>query len=711
MRCVRIASEPVSATVEQGGCPGGIAPQRMREPDGELRETLPQIPLVRRRGFPRSLEYLVRLERVAPVEQALRFAERLGRAEGEALRHALDAGLAAGQRATEGITRAGVTWSAEFVPVALDAHIHHSAVRTDHGLADFMPRRAAVCADWRIRLRHERPDLEAADHGDGQLRVRRGDSAGKQPARWGEEEGTPVVTSAFGSAFARRPTPAGALGRRLTVLSRTTVLLAGLAGALGVLGWLFGIDRLRQVFPGQPYIRFNPALCLVVVALAWFLPTYLRMLCIAFVALLALLTLVEYLFGTGLGVDQLFVSDPSATVRPGRMAVATAASFVLIAAALVLADLGRRRAARWCGIVVVVVSALTLLGYVYNVSWLDSIRPISSIAVHTALSLLLLGVGILAMLPNAEMRWVLQSDDAGAILTRRLLPAALVGLPVVGALALFGERHDLYDGTTTAAVIVGAGALVVGGVTWAAAERLSRIDGKRTAALAELTQLKIDLERQVEQRAAQLQRRHNEIAVLEDRQRIAADLHDIVIQRLFAAGMFLQGAPTDENAATRRRLDTAVEAMDAAIKDLRESIFELGGRRTLRVDLTTAVDDICIDSARVLGFTPELTVDDPHSAADTVRDDLLAVLREALANVARHARASAVQVVLRADSGVVLLEVTDNGVGMTGSGRDSGTRNLVQRARAHGGECTWTALEPHGTKLRWCIPVDVTVQP
>jgi signal transduction histidine kinase len=184
-----------------------------------------------------------------------------------------------------------------------------------------------------------------------------------------------------------------------------------------------------------------------------------------------------------------------------------------------------------------------------------------------------------------------------------------------------------------------------------------------------------------------------------------------VIQRLFAAGMSLQGGPDDDEQVVRGRLDTAVEAMDAAIRDLRESIFELGGRRTLHVDLTTAVDDICKDSARMLGFTPELTVDDPDLVADTVRDDLLAVVREALANVARHARASTVAVVLRADDSGVVLEVTDDGIGMVGSGRDSGTRNIVQRARAHGGDCSWTGVQPHGTRLRWSIPVGVEAQP
>ena len=200
--------------------------------------------------------------------------------------------------------------------------------------------------------------------------------------------------------------------------------------------------------------------------------------------------------------------------------------------------------------------------------------------------------------------------------------------------------------------------------------------------------------------------------MLEDRQRIAADLHDIVIQRLFAAGMFLQGgASMTADLETRHRLDTAVESMDAAIKDLRASIFELGGRRELPTDITTAIDDICVESARVLGFMPDLIVDDPNYVADQVRDDILAVLREALANVARHAQARSVCVIVRSDESTISLSVTDDGIGMSGNGRASGTSNMLARAREHGGDCTWTPVEPHGTAVHWSLPVAAVARP
>ena len=288
-----------------------------------------------------------------------------------------------------------------------------------------------------------------------------------------------------------------------------------------------------------------------------------------------------------------------------------------------------------------------------------------------------------------------------------MMPLALVGLPLLGFACLVARRHGvLNDVASTIAVLVVACALTLGYLAWIAARRIARADRRRERALRELTRFKDDLERQVVERAGQLERHGGHIAVLEDRQRIAADLHDIVIQRLFAAGMYLQGANhPGADAEVRDRINTAVEAMDIAIRDLRHSIFELGGGGTVvPVDLTTAVDDVCKESARILGFSPDVTVDDPDFEAETVRDDLLAVLRESLANVARHADATSVDVVVRALDRCVTLTVTDDGRGMGTVTHNSGTRNMADRARQLGGDCTWTNLEPTGTRVQWQVP-------
>jgi signal transduction histidine kinase len=306
--------------------------------------------------------------------------------------------------------------------------------------------------------------------------------------------------------------------------------------------------------------------------------------------------------------------------------------------------------------------------------------------------------------PGGALRWIGDSDEPGALLTRRLLPVGLVGLPAVGGLVVAGEHHGLYAGASTAALLVVACVVVVAAVTWAAARTLTAVDRRRILAIDELTEFKLDLQRQVVDRATQLQRRRDEISVLEDRQRIAAELHDGVIQRLFAAGMFLQGSAagtTDPDA--RVRLDAAVETMDSAIKDLRASIHELG-RPGLVSDLSNAVDEVCGEAARTLGFLPDVIVDDPDNRGEDLRTDVLAVLREALANVARHAGATRAHVVLRSRGGFLWLTVADDGDGMGRAAGGRGTRDMVKRARDHGGDCTWVAVQPHGTRVQWYVP-------
>lgn len=197
------------------------------------------------------------------------------------------------------------------------------------------------------------------------------------------------------------------------------------------------------------------------------------------------------------------------------------------------------------------------------------------------------------------------------------------------------------------------------------------------------------------------------LALLEDRDRIARDLHDLVIQRLFAVGLQLQGA---SRLAVRPqvvdRLQSAVTELDATIRDIRSTIFELNfrpGQTSLRSDLRELVSSY----AATLGFEPVTQVRGPLDS--TVNDDLqiqvLAVLREALSNVARHARASACQVEVEVTDTEILVSVTDDGVGIAESVRESGVRNIRSRAADAGGSLLLRRREPRGTALTWRAPL------
>ncbi|WP_432058525.1 GAF domain-containing protein [Streptomyces sp. bgisy022] len=200
-----------------------------------------------------------------------------------------------------------------------------------------------------------------------------------------------------------------------------------------------------------------------------------------------------------------------------------------------------------------------------------------------------------------------------------------------------------------------------------------------------------------------------QIAVLEDRDRIARDLHDLAIQRLFATGMTLQSAGRfiDHQGASER-VARAVDDLDETIKIIRSTIFGLRARDgETGSGLRARVVRLVGEAAPVLGFTPSVRMEglvDTHVTKETA-DHVVAVLSESLTNVARHARAGRVQVSLETDGREVRLTVADDGVGLPEGGRRSGLRNIAERAEQLGGTLETTAPAGGGTTLVWCVPV------
>ncbi|GAA1570590.1 MULTISPECIES: sensor histidine kinase [Streptomyces] len=206
-----------------------------------------------------------------------------------------------------------------------------------------------------------------------------------------------------------------------------------------------------------------------------------------------------------------------------------------------------------------------------------------------------------------------------------------------------------------------------------------------------------------------------QVSLLEDRDRIARDLHDQAIQRLFATGMTLQSAQRFvDHPEASERLARAVDDLDATIKIIRSTIFglrdhEAGTGSRLRARAVEAVEG----ASAALGFAPALHMEGllDTDVPPAVADEVLAVLREALANVARHARAAHADVSVVADDGLLTVTVTDDGVGLPAGGRRSGLRNLGVRAARLGGRMDVAARDrgpggaPRGTRLVWQVPL------
>lgn len=218
---------------------------------------------------------------------------------------------------------------------------------------------------------------------------------------------------------------------------------------------------------------------------------------------------------------------------------------------------------------------------------------------------------------------------------------------------------------------------------------------------------------------ARLYGRAKQVGVLEDRDRIARDLHDVVIQRLFASAMSLMSVqPLVADPSARSRIEETVADLDETIRQIRSTIFAL--HTAADPDAPSIEDRLRAQAAAattVLGFAPDVEVEvasegtgagvtdgGPHMPAE-IADQLVVVLGEALTNVARHAGAGAVVVHLDVTAREARLAVTDDGVGIREGGRRSGLRNMAARASALGGGCTAVALPDGGTRLEWWAPL------
>jgi signal transduction histidine kinase len=285
---------------------------------------------------------------------------------------------------------------------------------------------------------------------------------------------------------------------------------------------------------------------------------------------------------------------------------------------------------------------------------------------------------------------MLDADDAIARALEDRTPAAFEGTALMShqgvALPLVGPEGGIRG------ILVVAGLHTTSQETWV--ESLSAFAGQASVAL-ELAERRSEMER---------------YAVFEDRDRIARDLHDLVIQRLFATGMQLEAATKlirDHPEEAERRVTASVDDLDATIKELRSTIYSLqapaGEAQSLRARVLQVVDR----GTEQLGFTPSLRMEGllDTLVSEDVGEHLLAALRESLSNVARHSGARSVDIAVAVRDDEVVLQVVDDGRGMGESSRRSGLANLAARAAQLGGQVDVEPGQGSGTSVLWAVPL------
>ena len=208
---------------------------------------------------------------------------------------------------------------------------------------------------------------------------------------------------------------------------------------------------------------------------------------------------------------------------------------------------------------------------------------------------------------------------------------------------------------------------------------------------------------------ARAQQELRRLMVFEDRERIARDLHDTVIQRLFATGMSLQAAVDMLPDAVSQQIHHAIDELDTTIREIRSTIFalETAHRRGkgIRTDVLSLVDE----AARGLGYEPHVRFDGTvdSSVSDEIGEHLLSTLREALSNIARHARATRADVTITVGDGLLRLRIIDDGIGIPRelASAGLGLRNMAERATSLGGTFEVTTPARGGSVLDWQVPI------
>jgi signal transduction histidine kinase len=498
---------------------------------------------------------------------------------------------------------------------------------------------------------------------------------------------------------------------------RVAVCCGGVVAASGVTvlcGWMFGIDRLKNLSPGVVSMKPNAAAALLLCGVGLTLcgsdrgasrvPTAIARVCVGVAALIGAVTLLEYATGADVGIDQLLFREPPhapGTIAPGRMAVMTALGLVLASCSIALIPRRRFPAQQVLAAVLLALASSALLGYLYGT---DLTRPwgTNEVSAFTVAVLTLLGLGLLMARPDRGFIGVLLGDSPGGLMARWLLAVAVVVLPVLGVLRLAGQSAGLYSARAGVGIMVLASLVVLVATVALTAIRLNALGNERMMALERLA----ESDRQLRRALEQLLRVHEN-----ERRGLATDLHDDALPALSGIGLQLELARDQcGDADVRARLSQSETQLRATRLRLRHLMLDLIPDALVREGLASALRHRLDQMAKLNGIEYELEdrlSGQPPAGATAV---LYRVALEALRNVARHADARLVRVELRDAAGRLDVTVSDDGVGFRPVAARPGHLGLsIMKARAElaGGGIRIDSRPGHGSVIAVWVPVEV----
>ncbi len=296
------------------------------------------------------------------------------------------------------------------------------------------------------------------------------------------------------------------LVNRFRRFSHAAAAIAAAVGALVLLGWIFDLPVIKSVLPGQATMKPNTALAFLLMglslgALSASDPSKLRArtgeIAAGLTGSIGLATLLQYSLGWDLAIDRLLFN----ATGPHRMSPSTAGSLLAMGFALLLVARERDRAARFFATLVSITSLVAVLGYLYRVPAMHRLPGYGSMALHTALTLLVTALGLMVLRPE---RLAISARNSGGVLLRRLFPAMVVALVILGWVQVEAQRAQLTDSASGISVMVVIRMVVLSGfIAWAASS-LRKVERGRVAAEHALRDLNLELEDRVRARTEEL---------------------------------------------------------------------------------------------------------------------------------------------------------------------------------------------------------------
>lgn len=283
----------------------------------------------------------------------------------------------------------------------------------------------------------------------------------------------------------------------LKTYSRISGAFAFVVGSIVLYGWMFDIPLLKSLHPALVSMKANTAIAIIFAgASLWFLHSrqkssfnkFLVPFCAALVASIGLLSFMEYIGGWSFGIDQLLFNETIGAVGtyiPGRMALNTAFCFSCIGIALLLV---RSKATplfvlfQMLNLIAALVALIALIGYLYSINEFFGYANFTKMALHTALVLLILSIGVLCAVPERGVISVINGNDFGGLITRRLLPAIIILPILIGWLRLEGERREFFGSTFGVLLVAVVYIVLFMLLVWKVARTLNRIDAERRQA-------------------------------------------------------------------------------------------------------------------------------------------------------------------------------------------------------------------------------------